>query len=205
MNAANLKSFRLSVGNSQRNLRFQDVLGTNGMIQQGTIPVQTGVVPTSITMASDGSGGNLRSSGIFAVLRADVLLGDAFRTELPLTIEEFAGGFSDLEAHNGLLVAEYCAIDRRYLDVSRAEPFSRPTQQPLPVNGVIEFYMPDAGMARLQLVDPVGRVIETLFEGTVEKGLHAVVLPSQSIATGMYTVMLGTSSGEYATPVVIVR
>jgi hypothetical protein len=205
MNASGLRSFRITVGNNERNLRFQTALGTGGMIPTGNAGVQTAVTRTGITIFSDGTTGSLNQSNIFGVLRADVLLGDALRTDLPLTIEEFAGGFADLEVHQGLLVADYCAIDRRYVDVSRAEPFSRPAQQPLPADGVIEFYLPDAAHARLTLVDVAGRSMATLFDDVADGGLHAVRLPNVGIASGMHTVVLSVGGREYVTPVVIVR
>ena len=80
-------------------------------------------------MQSAGAGGDLRADDIIAELSADVLLGDKDRSALTLVREEFAGGYADLTVHNGLLLAEYCAIDNRYIQV--AGPVLRPSRTPV--------------------------------------------------------------------------
>jgi hypothetical protein len=205
MNRSGRRSFTIMVGNSIRNLRFQGIADTAGMVSGLTVPPQATITPTSILLASDDSHGDLRSSDLLGVLRGDVLLGDGSRTPLPLDVQEFAGGYADLDLHDGLLVADYCAIDKRYLDVSGAKPFSRPSQMPLPATGMIEFYLPAAAEASLKLIDPLGRTVGVLFNGTAEKGLHAVGLPTEGVASGMYTLLLETGGGEYVTQVVVVR
>ncbi|MCO6465988.1 MAG: choice-of-anchor D domain-containing protein [Bradyrhizobiaceae bacterium] len=58
------------------------------------------------------------ASPVFAEATIDVLLGNSTRTDVRLLVDSLANGFYDLRIHNGLLRAEYCAFDKRQVQVS---------------------------------------------------------------------------------------
>ncbi len=141
------------------------------------------------TMMLGGDGGP--NDDIISTLPGDVLLGNADRTPLRLSVGTFADGFSRLEVRDGLLVAEYCAIDRRY--VSLAKPFIRAVTTPTPVGGNLQLWLPESADVRVRLYNSLGSERGTLLDGSLGEGTHHVSLP-EDLASGLYLVELRTGA-----------
>ena len=68
----------------------------------------------------------------------------------------------------------------------------------------IDFMLPDADPARLELVDVAGRMVETREVGSLGPGRHAFTL-GRELRPGMYLVRLSHPRGEMRTKVAVVR
>jgi hypothetical protein len=68
----------------------------------------------------------------------------------------------------------------------------------------IDFMLPDAGPARLELVDVAGRLVETSEVGSLGPGRHVFTL-GRKLRPGIYLVRLSHPQGERRTKVAVVR
>lgn len=70
---------------------------------------------------------------------------------------------------------------------------------PNPVNGSsrVDFVMPEAGQARVEVLNTMGQVVATLFNGFATKGESSVEFNSNEVANGTYIVKV--TAGEFVT------
>lgn len=68
----------------------------------------------------------------------------------------------------------------------------------------VEFALPDAGAARLELVDVAGRMVERADVGSLGPGRHAFTL-GRELASGVYLVRLSHTTGTLHTKATVVR
>ncbi len=79
--------------------------------------------------------------------------------------------------------------------------FPNPTTSRASINfSTLEF-----GSATVQVFDITGRIVETLFEEPVEAGNHSINWISDDIASGVYFILLKTTSGTISTRAVVVH
>ena len=126
-------------------------------------------------------GGNVVQAGTFTTpsgtiigtLEAEILLGTSDRTVLDLAVESFAGGWADLVVNDGLILADWCALDRRYVSVSGV--LIAATSTPLPPEGMLVVRVPAPAHATVTLYDALGGAVATfadeVIDGTVSSRL----------------------------------
>ena len=134
-------------------------------------------------------------------MRADLLLGQTDRTPLTLKVRNFADGWSDLTVRNGLVLAEYCAIDRRYIQLSK--PFIRPSRTPMPGDGTLQCRLPEDGYVTIRLYDPVGREVARLHDGEATAGVTHIPLPASLLSSGLYVATMTTGGEQVSVPVLV--
>ncbi|MFZ9760126.1 MAG: GEVED domain-containing protein [Candidatus Kapaibacteriota bacterium] len=64
--------------------------------------------------------------------------------------------------------------------------------RPNPVSGVanFEYTINTTGSVRVELTDMIGRVVSTIFEGNVSAGTHGLEVSAESLAAGMYQIVI---------------
>ncbi len=141
--------------------------------------------PGQLTLTFDPADGLLgpASGNLLARLPGEVLLGQADRTSLRLAVGTFADGFARLEVRDGLLIAEYCAIDRRYVTLAR--PFIRAVATPTPAGGALQIWLPDRTDTRVRLFTVNGTEVATLVDASLPEGTHYTLLPTD-LPPGLY-------------------
>lgn len=199
MNESGNTALSLSIVHGARLFRFRNEPAAGGMLQSAPVLSQPGRVTVAV-----GNNVVLRSSDDLAVLRGDVLLGDRFDSDLELSVSEFANGYSRVVLRSGLLVSEYCALDRRYVNASGVQSFVQPRQTPLALSGALDMYIAQSGFAKLVLVDATGRQVAELYNGMAAKGVHEISLGGVLLPSGVYTAVLDATGERSAVPVMIV-
>ncbi|NQW29768.1 MAG: choice-of-anchor D domain-containing protein [Ignavibacteria bacterium] len=95
---------QFTISHNSSLLRF--IASPSGLLGAATVtPTQSSVTVTATPPYS--------YSTPFLILRADVLLSSETRSPLTLSIQDFANGFYNIRTGNGLVRAEYCALDKR--------------------------------------------------------------------------------------------
>ena len=81
------------------------------------------------------------------------------------------------------------------------------TPSPNPVTGPtsVGFSVPFAGAVSLSVYDVSGRMVETVFTGSVEGGNHSVQWAPGTISSGMYFLKLDTPAGSATTRAMVIR
>ncbi len=200
MNESGHVSLSFSVVHKPKLFRFRNEPAVGGMLQSSQVISQ----PGRVTLTVDNTFA-LHTGDVLAVLRGDVLLGDSFDSELQLDVSNFADGYADIIQRDGLLVSEYCALDRRYVNASSVQSFVQPRQNPLGDGGIIDMYIAQPGAARLVLVDAMGRQVAELFSGEATKGMHEIAVGGFILPSGVYTAVLETGGESSAVPVLVVH
>lgn len=81
-----------------------------------------------------------------------------------------------------------------------------PMPNPVTTGASLGFTVPSGGNVRLNIYDVSGRIVETVFSGHLEKGIHSVEWsPGSSISSGMYFVRLDTEEGSVTTRALFIR
>ena len=184
INRSNVGGLALQIENDPSIFRFRPEPPVGGMLSGLLTPAAVQATASTVEVRSNSGDGNLVADDALAVLRGDILLGQSDRTLLRLNVSSFADGWADLEVHDGLLLAAYCAIDRRYVQLSK--PFIRASQTPLGSDGTLQCWLPEDASITVHLYDLAGRNVGMLFDGRAEAGLHRIVLPGAVIPSGMY-------------------
>lgn len=201
MNRSNRRGVALSIEHDPTILRFRSDPPVEGILSG--LPTPASVTPggSAVLLQSDNANGDLSSGDLLATLQADILLGQTDRTPLLLKLLDFADGWQNITLHNGLVLAEYCAIDRRYIQLSK--PFIRPLRTPLTSDGTLQFWLPESGYTTVRLYDLTGRQIATLYDGEAPSGVTLLPLPPALISTGLYVATMAVG-GEQSTVQVLI-
>ncbi|NOQ21199.1 MAG: T9SS type A sorting domain-containing protein [Candidatus Aegiribacteria sp.] len=81
-----------------------------------------------------------------------------------------------------------------------------PLPNPVATGASLAFTVPSGGNVRLNVYDVSGRIVETVFNGHLEKGSHSVEWsPESGIASGLYFVRLDTEEGSVTTQAMVIR
>lgn len=202
MNESGTRSISLTLAGDVKMMRFDAVQSDKGMMAGLASPPVPAVTGANARITSGNTAEDLAASDLVTTLAADVLLGNADRATLKLGVETFADGNADLAVRNGLLLAEYCAIDRRYVQITG--PLLRAATTPMKTDGEIIMHLPDdAGTATLTLYDPLGRAIAVLRQGGASAGTYRLSLAGRAVAAGIYTAVLSTDRGSASTQLVV--
>lgn len=198
MNESGYRTIDITLTHNPKLFRFRQGNVVSGMLEGQSVAV----TPQSVTASGSSA---LASGNLLAVLRGEVLLGNTFETDLKLVVNSFADGYADIRIHDGLLISEYCALDKRYVNTSGVQAFVQPRQTPLSAAGELDIYMPQSGYARLTLVNAMGEPVAELFNGQAQKGMQQVSLGGTPLASGMYTAVLETDNDYTTTQILIVK
>lgn len=133
-----------SIGHNSSLLRFLPTAPSDGLLSG--VPTTVTPVAGMVRVQSEDNTFAVTPSTVVGTLEAEILLGTTDRTVLDLAVERFAKGYSDLIVENGLVLADYCALDMRYVSVTG--PFIAATSQPLPPDGTLVVRLPNPGDAR---------------------------------------------------------
>ncbi|HYF02566.1 MAG TPA: choice-of-anchor D domain-containing protein, partial [Patescibacteria group bacterium] len=201
MNNSNVAAMNISILHKSDMLRFKNETITHGMLQNAN--AQMNVTPSSLYLRTNNSA-SMASGNVFAVLKADVLLGENYSSELVLKTDEFANGFSNIELKNGMLIGEYCAFENRLVDASEVQLFLRMKAVPSD-NGNAELYVSESSEIEIAILDMFGNPVGATFKKQFLKGLHEVEVPIGDLPSGRYTVLLKAGSAVIAEPLVLVR
>ncbi len=81
-----------------------------------------------------------------------------------------------------------------------------PMPNPVATDASFGFTIPSGGNVRLSVYDVSGRVVETVFNGLLEAGVHSVEWnPGSSISSGVYFVKLDTEAGSVSAQTLVIR
>jgi hypothetical protein len=200
LNEIGASGIELTLGHDSRIARFTGELQPDGMLTELTTPAVVTPAPSSVRVTSDDNAGALGASPIIATLDAEILLGASDRTVLDLAVARFASGYADLAVHDGLILAEYCALDARYVSVNG--PLIAATSTPLPPGGALVVRLPEPAHATVVLHDDLGRAVATLHDDVID-GTRAFRL--DGVDSGVYTAVVRTSGGSATARIVVVR
>ncbi|MBS1912280.1 MAG: choice-of-anchor D domain-containing protein [Bacteroidetes bacterium] len=203
MNGSNARSMALNVTGDTKLMRFDATLDGPAMISSLAKPPAVIASGHDISIATDNTNGDVAASDVVAVLSAQVLLGESDRSLLGLSVGDFAGGNADLTVRNGLLIAEYCAIDKRYVHVSG--PVIAAGTTPLTKDGALIMTLTEDSHASVTLYDPSGRAVAVLYDDHANAGTHALPLAPHALASGIYTAVLRTDHGSATARVMIIE
>ena len=82
----------------------------------------------------------------------------------------------------------------------------RPSPNPVIQNTSIGFSVPGSGNVELSVYDVSGRMVETVYSGTVQSGNHSVEwAPGADIGSGVYFLRLSTESGTLTQQAMVIR
>lgn len=196
MNQSGFTSVAVSIAHNPKLFRFRSIPVVAGMMASGQVNVTPQRGTASIT-------GGLSNEPVLAVLRGDVLLGNAFETELRVAIDTFANGYADIQTRNGLLISEYCAIDKRYLLTNGVQAFVQPRQTPLARDGELDIYLPQSSHTRLVLFNTIGQRVAELPQQLLPQGKSSVSLAGLPLPSGVYLVVLETETDQTTSPLLI--
>jgi hypothetical protein len=199
LNAIGATGIELTLGCDGRLVRFTGEFDGGMLAGQGTGATATPAAST-VRLASVDDAGALDPSPTIATLDAEVLLGASDRTALTLAVARIAKGYAEITTHDGLLVADYCALDRRYVALSGALIAASST--PLSGDGAIVVSVPSPTTAVVTLLDAAGRTCATLHDGSLA-GARALALGD--VASGFYTALLRTPNGTATARIVVAR
>jgi hypothetical protein len=197
-----MEEMALTIGHDASILRFVAAPPSGGGLTALTTPATVTPMADLVRLDVAPGSGDIGAGVLLATLDADILLGKSDRTTLDLSIERFAGGWHDLRVLDGLLIAEYCAIDRRYVQAAKAmirAVSGSATGQPM-----LQVYLPEGGRAVVRLRDMTGRDVATLLDAELTAGVHYIPLTDPSRATGAYFATLRSGEGEEKGTVVII-
>jgi hypothetical protein len=202
MNESGTRSISLTLSGDPKLIRFDPGAPAGGML--AALPTPPVVVATGARahIASDDANGALSPSDLVAVLKTDLLLGDRDRSPITLSVESFAGGNADLRVGDGMVLAGYCAIDRRYVQVSG--PVLVPEMTPVLKEGGMIMRLPEESRATVTLYDPLGRAVAVLHDGRTGPGTYRLRFPAE-IPAGIYTARLSSDHGEATARVIIIE
>lgn len=200
MNSSGLRGISLSIEHDRSIFRLSTDPPTRGMLTALSPPADISINGTQLFLRTDNTHRNIGAGTELAVLTGDVLLGRGDRTPLRLNVESFADGWSDLTVHNGLLIAEYCAIDQRFVQL--AKPFIRAATVPTPKDGAVQLYLPEEDAVVVRLFDGTGAQAAILFSGNLSAGVHRLQLP-QGISSGIYIAELTTGTEHYTVRILL--
>jgi hypothetical protein len=201
MNNSNSAAMNISISHKPDMLRFKNETIMRGMLQNAN--AQITIAPSNIILKTENSSA-MSSDDIFAVLKADVLLGENYNSELVLKMDAFADGFSDIELKNGMLIGEYCAFENRLIDASDVQLFLRMKAVPSQ-NGNAELYVSENAEVQIEILDMFGNNVGNLFKKQLLKGLNEVEIPLENVPSGRYTILLKTEQAIIAEPLVLVK
>ena len=188
MREAGVESTALTVGYDQTIFRPDPNAGTTGMFSGPGLARNLDPASGTMAITFDPALGPLSGNGgaddnLLLMIPGDILLGQADRTPLRLGVESFADGFARLEVLDGLLIAEYCAIDRRY--VALARPFIRSVTTPTSAGEALQLWLPERADVRVRLYSATGAEVATLVSAPLPEGTHYTLLPSD-LPPGIY-------------------
>ncbi len=201
MNESDARELTIEISGDGRLMRFGDTLANPGMLANMSPTVLAAGGAARISAAN--AGGEITGSSLVAVLDADVLLGTGNRTPLHLAIGSFANGNARLITRPGLLVAEYCALPRRY--VQSTGPYLAPASVPLPANGTLLMHLEHDARATITLSNSNGALVATLFNAQAARGTYHVPINGVVPASGMYVATLVANGIAVSVPIVILR
>lgn len=202
INEANAEEMALTIGHDASILRFVAAPPSGGGLTALTTPATVTPMADLVRLDVAPGSGDIGSGALLGALDADILLGQTDRTTLDLSIERFAGGWHDLQVLDGLLIAEYCAIDRRYVQAAKA--MIRAVTGAATGRPMLQLYLPEAGHAVVRLSDMTGRDVALLLDEEMGAGVHYIPLDDPSRATGAYYATLRSREGEERGVVVII-
>lgn len=200
MNDANKTGIEFTISHNHKITRFNNKPVTEGYIAGNETLT---IFPEHINVTSNG---NLNQDGLLAVLNAEVLLGDDFETPLELRIDNFADGYSRVNARGGKLIAEYCSFDKRLIDASGVTAGVIFNIRPNPVSntGYFELYLQEERVVNIKVFDNLGNEIKNISKNLTE-GPHLVDFDADDFSSGNYAVILQSGEITYYTRLVIVK
>lgn len=80
-----------------------------------------------------------------------------------------------------------------------------PAPNPARGQAALAFSLPEAGLARLSMVDRLGRAVAVLAESEQAAGRHAAAFDVSGLAPGVYVIRLGAGAQTATRRVVVVR
>jgi hypothetical protein len=203
MNESGARSIDFTLRGDPKLTRMAGLRAGDGMTGGLATAPEAATAGSSIRVRSGNASGNLAASDLVAVVMADALLGDRDRAPLTLAVESFADGNADLVVRDGLLLEEYCALDRRYVRANG--PIISATATPLSKSGDLVIYLPEESRAAVTLHDQMGREVATLYDERASAGAYRISLAGHAVPSGIYMATLATETGTVTTRIVVVE
>ncbi|MFZ1728911.1 MAG: choice-of-anchor D domain-containing protein [Bacteroidota bacterium] len=181
-----------------------DVVFNRSILWPETITASNG----TLTTTSSASGDDLRLhltvnqpttpvTGTQVDITCLVMLGNADQT--PLRLENFSwlnGSAATTTTSGNLIVRGICEEGgKRLIALPAGLTLFQNNPNPFNPTTVISFTTPEAGAARLVIIDELGRTVATLVDQVVAKGEHRATFDASGKAAGTYTAAL-TFGGE---------
>ncbi len=196
MNSSGKTDMELSVGHDRKMLRFAPSIVSGAASGAGTATQHADSVVVATPALSA-----LSASDTLALLRAEALLGDDFRTMLALRVSGFASGYSQIQTENGDFLEFGCSLENRFMDASGVvlNIIHNPTAEAV----TIEFYK-KCNSALIKLYDSRGALVQTKRLGEIEKGQKSE-LQTDGLPQGVYFVNVSAGQTSASTKILIVR
>lgn len=195
------KSIAFSIGHDEKLARFTGNSLTEGMLAGNE---QITVLRDSI-LVNNINNSALKSSNLVGNPEAEVLLGDKFETPLRLNVIDFANGYSRLNIRNGLLIPEYCSIDKRLVNTSGPINLVQILEKQSSPDYILQFVSAEDTYGRIVIYDYLGKASMFIFNGDLKKGLNEFEFDSSSMNDGAYRISVMTSKGVFSSGFVIVK
>ena len=185
-----------SVGHDRKMLRFAPVIASGAVSGSG---VATQHADSVVVLAQASTA--LSLSDTLALLRAEALLGDDFRSILSLRVNDFASGYSQIQTENGDFLEFGCSLENRFMDASDVVFYIIHKRNEELVS--IEF-LKKSSSASVKLYDSRGALVQSIRLNDIEKGFKSV-LPTDALPQGVYFVNVSAGEISASAKVLIVR
>jgi len=199
INDAGVTGMSLTMRHDATVARFEPIAPVDGMLA-GMSGVAVTTASAAVRLDAPDGGGALAPGTIIGTLEAEILLGTTDRTVLDLEVTRFAGGWAELVVNDGLILADWCALDRRYVSVSGL--LIAATSTPLPPDGALVVRVPSSVHATVTLYDELGRAVATLADEVIDDTRSFGIGDAGS---GVYTAVVRTVEGVASARVIVAR
>lgn len=196
MNRSGKTDIEFTVGHNRRILRFAPNIVSGALASIGAATP----FADSVMVATPASA-TLTVSDTLALLRAEALLGDDFRSYLALKVNSFASGYSQIQTENGDFLEFGCSLENRFMDAFGVvlNIIYNPTAEAV----TIEFFK-KCNSAQVKLYDSRGALVQSKRLNEIEKGQKSE-LPTDGLPQGIYFVNVSTDRLTASTKILIVR
>ncbi len=184
MNSSNHRALSISVSHDRNLLRFNNDSFIYGAVSGKE---NKSIYPDSIAFTFD-KGQSLLLDTTLATINAEVLLGDNYQTPLTISVKNFADGYSDLTIRNGLLIPQYCVIDKRFVDTKDVQEFLQVINNPAENELNLELFVQSGSRFTIEIIGGMNVVKSGIIEA--KSGYNKLSIPLNGLVPGVYLIRI---------------
>ncbi len=184
MNQSNKRDIEFGVDNDPSLFRFSNNV-SGGMVS----PLVIMNTASSISI-SNSTDIELQRSDKLTILKGDVLLGANDESVLHTRVSQFASPYSEILTKDGLLILQWCALDKRYINLSGVSSLIDIKNNPVSETVNFDIYLKDEETVKISLANELGNEETILYEGKLKSGTTPFSADMTSFGSGTYFILL---------------